>query len=90
MEFTKFNAIYSPERLKKYYRASRHDARKTQMLYYYNHRLARAFQPLISNIEVVLRNKLNKAISVTYSDNKWLLHRVAGYTPTGHTERLAE
>lgn len=83
MDFAKFNTIYSPERLSKYKRAANRDNELTEILYYYNQRLAKSFQPLVSNVEVMLRNKLNKAIATKYSDDKWLLHRVKGYSPTG-------
>lgn len=83
MDYIQFCAFFSEERTKKYKNATSGNQYSTQMLYFYNHRVARAFQPLVSNVEVVIRNKLNAAIARTYSDDKWLLHRVSGYSPTG-------
>lgn len=83
MDYIQFCAIFSAERTKKYKNATCGNQYFTQMLYFYNHRVARSFQPLVSNVEVILRNKLNAAIAKTYSDDKWLLHRIYGYAPTG-------
>ena len=48
-------------------------------MYYANARLARAFQPLISFFEVVLRNQLHYAIAKHFGDVQWLINQKNGF-----------
>ena len=48
-------------------------------MYYANARLARAFQPLISCFEVVLRNQLHYALANHFNDVQWLVNQKTGF-----------
>ena len=79
MNYQKFARLYSYSRISKYLKASKGNKKKAQQMYYANARLARAFQPLISFFEVILRNQLHYAIAKHFGDVQWLINQKNGF-----------
>lgn len=75
----KFSRLFSCARVSRYVKAARGDKKKAQKMYYANARLARAFQPLLSFFEVVLRNQLHYALAAHFGDVQWLINQKAGF-----------
>lgn len=75
MNYKKFSRIYSISRVSRYQKAANGDKKKAMAMYYANARLARAFQPLISCFEVVLRNQLHYALANHFNDVHWLVNQ---------------
>ncbi len=73
MDFTKFSTLFSPARISRYSAATQHDCNKTIMLYEENLKIGQAFMPLLSVLEVVLRNKLYEEISLFSKDKYWII-----------------
>ena len=48
-------------------------------MYYANARVARSFLPLISFLEVILRNQLHYAIANHFGDVQWLINQKTGF-----------
>lgn len=79
MNYKKFSRIYSISRVSRYQKAANGDKKKAMAMYYANARLARAFQPLISCFEVVLRNQLHYALANHFNDVQWLVNQKNGF-----------
>ena len=79
MNYKKFSRIYSISRVSRYQKAANGDKKKAMAMYYANARLARAFQPLISCFEVVLRNQLHYALANHFNDVQWLVNQKTGF-----------
>lgn len=79
MNYKKFSKTYSYSRIFRYYRAAGKDKQKAKQMYYANGRLARAFQPLISTFEVVLRNRLHYANAKMFGDVQWMINQKTGF-----------
>lgn len=79
MNYQKFARLYSYSRISRYLKASKGNKKKAQQMYYANARLAKAFQPLISFFEVILRNQLHYAIAKHFGDVQWLLNQKDGF-----------
>lgn len=79
MNYKKFSRIYSISRVSRYRKAADGDKKKAMAMYYANARLVRAFQPLISCFEVVLRNQLHYALANHFNDVQWLLNQKTGF-----------
>ena len=75
MNYKKFSKTYSYSRTLRYYKAAGKDKKKAKDMYYANCRLARAFQPLISTFEVVLRNRLHYANAHLFGDVQWMINQ---------------
>ena len=73
MDFPRHELLFSKIRLSRYYNACNGDEEKTITLYKYNILLSQALYPLISVLEVALRNGIDRELAKFYSDNKWLL-----------------
>lgn len=73
MNFSKHEYFFSQIRLSRYLNAYSGDATKAIKLYKANIQLSQAFYPLISILEVALRNGIDKQISKHFSDSNWLL-----------------
>lgn len=79
MNYKKFSKTYSYSRTFRYYKAAGKDKKKAKDMYYANCRLARAFQPLISTFEVVLRNRLHYANAHLFGDVQWMINQKTGF-----------
>ena len=79
MNYKKFSRLYSISRISRYWRAANGDKKKAMAMYYANARLAQAFQPLISFVEIVLRNQLHYALAHHFNDVLWLVNQKKGF-----------
>ncbi|MBC7412682.1 MAG: Abi family protein [Bacteroidia bacterium] len=52
---------------------------KTLKLYHTNLRLSQAFYPLLSLLEVILRNAINEELSNYFNDPDWLINQQTGF-----------
>lgn len=71
MNYKSFEDLMSPERLSKYVVACSNNTRKAMVLYRYNLKLSQEMFGVISCFEVVLRNRINKAL-IAHFGNDWL------------------
>lgn len=79
MNYHKFSKLYSYSRVSKYEKAAKGNKKITQEMYYANARMSQAFQPLISFLEVILRNQLHYALASHFNDVEWLIHQKTGF-----------
>ena len=79
MNYHKFAKSYSYSRISRYLKAAKGNKKAAQEMYYANARVARSFQPLISFLEVILRNRLHYALASHFSDVQWLINQKAGF-----------
>lgn len=79
MNYHKFAKLYSYSRISRYLKAAKGDKKKAQEMYYANARIARSFQPLISFLEVILRNQLHYALANHFNDVQWLINQKTGF-----------
>lgn len=70
----KFNYSLNNERLKRYIVNNKADSQDVIGLYLWNIRLSKELYPLISLVEITLRNHINNAISQNIAE-KWLLNK---------------
>lgn len=69
------NKYISNARLKSYLEACQNDYIKALKLYQANMRLSQSFYPLLSLVEVILRNALNEKFTVYFNDDHWLINQ---------------
>lgn len=69
----------STPRYGRYLLATTHDKERAKKLYHANIRLAQAFHPLLSQLEVVLRNSLNNILAAHFADPDWIIHQKTGF-----------
>ena len=77
--YHKLEKHLSEPRLGRYLLASLGRKTKAKRLYKANLQVAQAFQPLLSMLEVVLRNGLNDALTVRFSDSDWIINQQSGF-----------
>lgn len=75
MDLAKHELLFSNERLKRYLAVCGHDPAKTIKLYKYNIQVCQALYPLISILEVALRNAIDRQLSGYFKDPRWLLNK---------------
>ncbi len=71
MDKTNFEILFSKERLNKYFLFFSEDSDKAVSLYKANIQLSQALYPLLSIIEISLRNSINRAMSNYFHTNDW-------------------
>ena len=69
------NKYISNARLKSYLEACQNDYIKALKLYQTNMRLSQSFYPLLSLVEVILRNARNEKFTVYFNDDHWLINQ---------------
>lgn len=74
-----FEHFFSNPRLYKYLQASSNDWKRAIALYRSNLRLSQAFYPLLSIVEITLRNSLNHILSQYFNDPNWLTTQQTGF-----------
>ncbi|MES2776347.1 MAG: Abi family protein [Bacteroidota bacterium] len=75
MEYSKLISLFSKNRLNRYVQVCNGDQSKAVSLYECNIRLSQALHPLISLLEVGLRNAIDREICKHYNDNEWLINQ---------------
>jgi Abi-like protein len=78
MKFTELEKHLSNPRINRYLSICGNKTRAVK-LYKANIRLSQAFHPLLSVIEVILRNSINEAIAAHFSDADWIINQTTGF-----------
>lgn len=73
------NIYLSKPRFDRYLKAVNNNDQRAEELYLANIRLAKAFHPIISQFEVVLRNSIDNHLTLHFSDNDWILNQTHGF-----------
>lgn len=73
MNLTKHELLFSKTRLKRFIMACDGDVYKGLKLYKYNIQASQALYPVLSVLEVALRNSIDRELSKYYKDDNWLL-----------------
>lgn len=79
MEFQKIVFYLSSPRINRYQAAVGGDETKAVDLYKTNLFVSQAFLPLISVLEVVLRNGINEVLARHFNDPNWIVHQKTGF-----------
>lgn len=81
MNYTKLEKFISPSRLNVYLTALSNDKAKSTEVYCHNIQLSEAFYPILSILEVALRNAIDEYMTTRFSDPNWLIsqNRRRGY-----------
>lgn len=73
--FTTIEQYISSPRLSRYMQISSNETEKALKLYQTNIRISQSFYPLLSLLEVILRNSLNKVLTAYFKDRQWLINQ---------------
>lgn len=69
------NKYLSTQRFNRYLVATDYNNTKAKKLYAGNISLAKAFHPVLSQFEVVLRNNINTILSTHFADEDWIINQ---------------
>lgn len=75
MDLAKHEMLFSKIRLSRYITACNGDACKGMELYKYNIQASQALYPIISVLEVALRNSIDRELTKYYVDPNWLINK---------------
>lgn len=73
MDLSKHELLFSKTRLRRYVTACKGDVYKGLKLYKYNIQASQALYPVLSVLEVALRNSIDREVSTYYKDSNWLI-----------------
>lgn len=79
VNFTEVQTYLSASRLSSYVAVCGHTNGKILKLYEANLRLSKAFYPLLSLYEVILRNAINNELTTHFADPDWLINQQSGF-----------
>ena len=79
MELDNIRKYISDSRLQNYLDVCDTNYKKALKLYQANMRLSQSFYPLLSLIEVILRNALNNELTDYFDDENWLKNQLGGF-----------
>lgn len=79
MDLAKHELLFSKARLARYISACKGDVNKGLSLYKYNIQASQALYPVISVLEIVLRNSIDRELSKYYKDSNWLMTQRADF-----------
>ncbi len=79
VDYNNISKYISAARLDKYEIVCKGNKKHALKLYQTNIRLSQAFYPLLSLLEVVLRNSINEEITNHFTDPKWLITQQTGF-----------
>lgn len=71
--------VFSKPRLQSYLASQKANPQKAVALYRQNIALARSFYPILSSLEVALRNSIDKQCSAHFADPDWLTNQKTGF-----------
>lgn len=80
MDLAKCELFFSKIRLGRYIRACKDDDCKGLQLYKYNIQASQALYPVISVLEISLRNSIDRALTKHFGDPNWLLTKRAEFS----------
>lgn len=75
MDITKHELLFSRPRITPYLSSCNSDDSKAVKLYKYNIQASQALYPIISILEIALRNGIDKALANYYNDKLWLINK---------------
>ncbi|MCU0423408.1 MAG: hypothetical protein MUC81_11410 [Bacteroidia bacterium] len=79
MKFKIFEQYFSEARVSRYLYATRFNKKRAIKLYKLNLETSQAFYPLLSVLEVVLRNKINGVLLDYFKDPDWIINQKLGF-----------
>jgi len=79
MKINTFNQYFSYLRLRRYLALYSNNFKKALVLYRANIRLCQSFYPILSILEISLRNALDQQLKTYFSDTNWLINQQSGY-----------
>lgn len=79
IDYVKIKKYISAPRLQTYEIVSLNDTKRALKFYQTNIRLSQAFYPLLTIVEVILRNAINEEMSAHFSDVNWLINQQNGF-----------
>ncbi|NJD22549.1 MAG: hypothetical protein FIA82_07745 [Melioribacter sp.] len=79
MKYNTFEEYFSLPRLQKFINHYSGDKIRALLLYKANLRLSQAFYPLLSILEISLRNAIDLHFAVVFSDQDWLMNQTTGF-----------
>jgi hypothetical protein len=79
MKFQKIRQYLSAPRINRYLVASGNNIPKANKLYKANIKVVQAFHPLISLLEVILRNRINDILVAYFTDPDWIQNQKTGF-----------
>jgi len=79
MDYPKHEALFSQIRMLKYYRCVNADTNKAVNIYRSNILLSQSIYPLISILEVGLRNAIDRVLRNHFKSNNWILEQKKGF-----------
>jgi len=88
MKIKSFEENFSQSRLHKYKLIADNNWKKTIAIYRSNLRLSQAFYPLLSLVEISLRNSINNHFKSHFSDPNWLITQKDGFMNDPRIRRL--
>lgn len=71
MNITDLERLLSPKRLSTYYNLFPNEKEKAIEYYRLNTQISESFYPLLSNLEIVLRNSIHHSFSIHYKSADW-------------------
>jgi hypothetical protein len=69
----------STSRYHRYQAATAHDDVRAEQLYNSNIRISKAFYPILSQFEIVLRNSLNNILATHFASTDWIINEKARF-----------
>ena len=79
LDYVKIKKYISASRLQTYEIVCLNNTKRALKFYQTNIRLSQAFYPLLSIVEVILRNAINEEMSAHFSDGNWLINQRSGF-----------
>ncbi len=79
MKYEKLEYYISSRRLERYYIACKYSKTNTKKLYSVNMKLSQAFYPVLSMLEIFLRNSINNILTAHFSDQNWIINQKTGF-----------
>lgn len=79
MKYNTFKKYFSEPRLHKFVNHNNGNLKKALLLYRSNLILSQAFYPILSVLEISLRNAIDKQLNNYFSDSNWLIKQKTGF-----------
>ncbi len=74
MKLTDLEKLFSEKRLSTYYNMFPLNKEKAIEYYRLNLQISESLYPLLSNLEIILRNSIHNSFTIHYKSNDWFLH----------------
>jgi len=74
MKIAELEILFSEKRLQTYYRLLNGDKEKALVYYLLNIEISKSFYPLLSTVEIILRNAIHNSCSTHFGTDKWFLN----------------